>query len=183
MPPYVGFRRRWGVSGHARHKNLWGVSGHAPRPNRRNALHTPPSFRRQSCIYCVKLKNEHMASRVGQPQVNEGLFTRLANPLFVRIDRHCVFSAGRLCGPLSTEIALVPLKIRASHARRLVTPDNFLYPIRGVRHPLHRIRHLFVSLHRAPYRNDDHDAGYNHCCVYQKGNERERSRPPCISEI
>src|SRR5262245_9610881 len=42
----------WGVLGHARKPRMRGVSGHALRPNRQNALHSTPSFRRGNCI-CV----------------------------------------------------------------------------------------------------------------------------------
>jgi hypothetical protein len=48
---------------------------------------------------------------------------------------------------LSPEFAPVPLKIQALHARLLITSDEFLYPLRGVRHPCYRICHLFESFH------------------------------------
>src|SRR5262245_4808470 len=48
-----------------------GISGHCQRPDRRNALRSTTSFRRRNCTYCVKLKNGHMTSRVGQPQGSE----------------------------------------------------------------------------------------------------------------
>jgi len=41
--------KMWGISGRACTPNLSGVSGHTPCPNRRNALHSKPSFRRRYC--------------------------------------------------------------------------------------------------------------------------------------
>jgi hypothetical protein len=59
------------ILGRACHIKPRGILGHCPRLHRRNALRSTTSFRRRSCTYCVKLKNEHMASRVGQPKGSE----------------------------------------------------------------------------------------------------------------
>jgi hypothetical protein len=70
-----------------------------------------------------------------------------------RIDLHrvpsCVWRAP-FASRLSTEFAPVPREIQASHARLPVTPDDFLYPLRGVRHPCYRICHLSESFHPVP---------------------------------
>src|SRR5689334_17909383 len=66
---------------------------------------------------------------------------------------------------LSTEFAPVPREIQASHARLSVTPNDFLYPFRSVRHPCCRIGQLYESFHPVPYGNDDHTASRNHCRV------------------
>src|SRR5262249_29485718 len=74
---------------------------------------------------------------------------------------------------LSTEFAQVPPENLLSHARLPVAPDEFLYPLHGVRHPCYRICHLSKSFHPVPYRNDDRGDSQNLCRVYQKTEEYE----------
>jgi hypothetical protein len=73
----------WVILGRACHIKPRGILGHCPRLHRRNALPSTTSFRRRICTYYVKLKNEHMASRVGQPKGSEdpslGLLIRFSS--------------------------------------------------------------------------------------------------------
>jgi hypothetical protein len=99
----------------------------------------------------------------------------MSHPIFAqnRPTRRLSKSGTLFIDHLSPEFAPVPLKIRASHARLLITPDEFLYPLRGVRRPCYRICYLSESFHPVPYGNDDRGASHNHCRVYQKAKEYE----------